>query len=273
VDFIRVNEKTCNRDGICAAVCPAGLIDFRKDAFPTPVDEAEEVCIRCGHCVASCPTDSLVHREIRTDQCPPIRQSFQLAPDQCEHFLRRRRSIRVYRTKPVPRETIHWVIEIARYAPSGHNSQCVQWLVLDTKEELHHLAGIVVDWMRHLIQNQPELAADMHLERTVKRWENGVDVVLRHAPAVVVAYAHKDNRTAAAASTLALSYLDLAANTVGLGCCWAGYFNGAANVFPAMIESLALPEGHQPFGSMMICYPKYGYHRLPARKPPPIIWR
>ena len=78
---------------------------------------------------------------------------------------------------------------------------------------------------------------------------------------------------APAASTLALAYLDLAANSIGLGCCWAGYFNSAATMFPAMSESLALPEGHQPFGSMMIGYPKHGYHRLPMRKSPPIIWR
>jgi nitroreductase len=254
-------------------VCPAGLIRFQPGGFPAPVDEADEVCIRCGHCVAACPTDSVIHQDIPTDQCPPVPKTFQLTPDQCEEFLRRRRSIRVYRTKPVSRETIQWLIEVARYAPSGHNAQCVQWLVLDTKEELHHLAGIVVEWMRFMIQEQPELAADLHLKRTVKRWENGTDVVLRHAPAVVIAHAPKDNRAAPTASTIAMSYLELAATTIGLGCCWAGYFNGAATLFPAMIEAVALPEGHQPFGSMMIGYPKHGYHRLPLRKPPSITWR
>jgi hypothetical protein len=58
-----------------------------------------------------------------------------------------------------------------------------------------------------------------------------------------------------------------------IGGCWAGYFNTAATVFPPMQASLALPADHQVFGSMMIGYPKYRYHRMPCRKEPAITWR
>jgi hypothetical protein len=40
-----------------------------------------------------------------------------------------------------------------------------------------------------------------------------------------------------------------------------------------MQKALALPEGHQSYGAMMVGYPKFNYHRLPSRKPPPITWR
>ena len=74
-------------------------------------------------------------------------------------------------------------------------------------------------------------------------------------------------------STIALTFLDLAAPTVGLGACWAGFFMMAAAQSPRLQEALALPEGHACCGALMIGYPKYGYHRLPTRKEPAVSWR
>ena len=273
MDLFKVNQQTCNQDGICAAICPAGLIDFRKGGYPTPIAEAEEICVRCGHCVAVCPTGSLSHREIPLDRCLPVRKDFLLTAEHCEYFLRSRRSIRVYKKKQVPRKDIARLIEIARYAPSGHNSQCAEWLVLGNKDELRKLAGIVADWMRWMIGNMTEIASYLHLDRTVKRWADGKDIILRDAPAVIIAHAAKDNGMAPVACTIALTYLELAATSMGLGCCWAGYFNAAATTFPPMIEALQLPAGHQSFGSMMVGYPKFSYHRLPVRKSLGITWR
>jgi len=273
MNLLEIDQQSCNQDGICAAVCPARLIDFQKGGFPTPIGEAEKMCIRCGHCVAACPTGSLSHREMPVEQCPPIEKDLQLTAEQCEHFLRSRRSIRVYKSIPVPRVDISRLIEVARYAPSGHNSQCAEWLVLDNKDELRSLAGIVADWMRWMIGNMPELAASMHMDKTLQRWEDGNDVILRDAPVLIVTHAEKDNRAAPSTCTIALTYLELAATSMGLGCCWAGYFNAAATTFPPMMEALSLPRGHQCFGAMMVGYPKFNYHRLPTRKPPSINWR
>ena len=273
MNLLEVDKQSCNQDGICAAVCPSKLINFQKGGYPASVSVAEELCIRCGHCVAVCPTGSLSHREMPVEQCPPMEKDLQLTAEHCEHFLRSRRSIRVYKDKPVSRVDISRLIEVARYAPSGHNSQCAEWLVLDNRDELRNLAGIVADWMRWMISNMPELALVMHMDKTLQRWENGNNVILRDAPVVIVAHAEKDNWMAPSTCTIAMAYLELAATGMGLGCCWAGYFNAAATTFPPMMEALSLPGGHECFGSMMVGYPKFSYHRLPTRKPPPISWR
>lgn len=273
MDIFDVNKETCNQDGICAAICPAGLIVMGKDGYPGPVADADELCIRCGHCVAACPTGCLSHKDMPVQQCAPVQEALQLAAGQCEHFLRSRRSIRVYRKKAVSKDEIEELIKLARYAPSGHNSQCVEWLVLANQDELGKLAGIVADWMRWMIDNMPEFSASMHLSKTLGRWEAGVDNILRNAPVVIVAHAEKENRLAPQACTIALTYLELAATSLGLGCCWAGYFNAAAATFPPMIKALSLPSGHQSFGAMMVGYPQFKYHRLPMRKSPQISWR
>ena len=195
-----------------------------------------------------------------------------LDPERVEHFLRARRSIRSYKEAPVERDVISRLIDIARHAPSGHNLQPVQWRVIYDGKKVHEFAGMVVDWMRYMLKEQKEMAMAMHLDRVVKAWETGIDSVCRSAPHVIMAHAHKEDRTAPAACTIALSYLELAAPSFGLGACWAGFFHAAAAFWPPMKEALGLPEGQISFGAMMIGFPKYTYHRLPLRNEPKITW-
>ena len=270
--MLTVNEKTCNRDGICAAVCPLGIIEFKKGQLPKASGDAAELCIACGHCVAVCPTASISHVKMAAQECPPVQKGFQLSAQQCEHFLRGRRSIRTYTDRPVPREEIARLITVASHSPSGHNAQSPRWLVIDSAGQIKKMAGTVIDWMRWMVENQPEIAADLHMARAIHRWEAGTDVILRGAPAVVVAHAGKTDRTAPAACTIALAYMELAAMSMGLGTCWAGYFWAASLSFPPMVQALALPEGHQPFGALMVGYPRFAYQRLPLRNPPVISW-
>ncbi len=271
--LFEVNEQTCNKDGFCAAVCPAGLIVCADGEYPAPVASwARRACIRCGHCVAICPTDSLSHCDIPVDQCPPVQDSLHVSAERCEHFLRSRRSIRVFTDEPVSRDELTRLIELARYAPSGHNSQCAEWLVIGGRNEVRKLADIVAEWMHWQIDNRTDLAVAMHLDVVVRTFEAGKDIILRDAPVLVVAHGRADNGMAPSTCTIALTYLELAALGLGLGTCWAGYFHAAAD-FPAMAEALALPDGHQCFGAMMVGYPKFSYKRLPTRKEPPITWR
>ncbi len=74
-------------------------------------------------------------------------------------------------------------------------------------------------------------------------------------------------------SANALSYLDLAANSLGLATCWAGYVYIMANTFTPVKEALALPEDHAAYGCVMLGYNKFKYYRIPCRKVPSIIWR
>ena len=273
MELLSINQETCNQDGICSAICPAGLIEIKDGSYPAPISDADELCIRCGHCVAVCPTASLSHKDISQKSCTPIAKELGITHEQTVQFLRSRRSIRQYKDKPVDKTELKRLIGIARYAPSGHNLQPVEWLVLGDKTELKRLSGIVVDWMHWMLDNKSEIALSMHMNRTVARWDGGYDVILRDAPAVIVAHAHKENRVAPAACNIALTYLELASTTMGLGACWAGYFNAAATSFTPMQEALALPKDHQAFGSMMVGYSKYRYQRMPSRNEPKITWR
>jgi len=274
MSVLSVDPAKCARDGTCIAVCPMGIIEFKeKDAYPAMIDGGDALCISCGHCVAVCPHAAMAHACMQPEDCPPVQEALVLNPAHVEHFLRARRSVRQYKQQAADRQLLVKLIDVARFAPSGHNLQPVHWLVIYERKEVDRLAAMVIDWMRNLIREKSPLAASMHLDRVVATWEAGAERICRGAPHVIVAHGHKDNRAAPAACTIALTYLELAAPSFGLGACWGGYFNTAAAAWPPLAEALRLPVGHLSFGAMMVGYPKFKYQRLPLRKDADIIWR
>lgn len=272
--LLRVDQEKCKRDGICVDTCPMGIITLKsKQEVPTLVAGGDELCIQCGHCVAVCPHGAMDHAAMTAEQCPPIRKELMISAGQAEQFLRMRRSIRRYKDKPVPRDILAQLIETARHAPSGHNSQPVEWLVILETREVRRLAGLVIDWMRHLVAEKSPLAAMLHMDRVIQSWEAGVERIFRGAPHVIVAHAPQAHRAAQSSCTIALTYLELMTTALGLGGCWAGYFTAASQIWPPLGEALALPAGNMVFGAMMVGYPQYRYYRMPLRKTSKIIWR
>jgi len=273
--LITVDPDKCKRDGICVSECPRWIIEIKeKEGFPEPIERAEEYCIRCGHCVAVCPHGAVALNSMTPEQCAPVLREY--LPDflQLDHFLRCRRSIRTYKAEPVDRDTLARLVETASYAPSGRNLQPAHWLVVERKEDVRRLAGLVVDWLRLMIKKEPLIAETFHFDRAVNEWENGRDRVLRGAPHLFVAHGQPSGfPVAQTACIIALTHLELAAFSAGLGACWAGYFTPAANSFSPLKEALALPEEHQTFGAMMVGRAKYRYQRVPLRNVPNIEWR
>jgi nitroreductase/NAD-dependent dihydropyrimidine dehydrogenase PreA subunit len=271
---LNVVEEKCKRDGICVKTCPMKIIEMKdKDAYPSMLEGADEFCIQCGHCVAVCPHGAMSHAVMTADQCPPIRKELMIDAAQAEQFLRMRRSIRKYKKRPVDRELLSRLVHIARYAPSGHNTQPVEWLVVSNPEEVHRLASVVVDWMRHLVSEASPLVEMMHLDRVIESFDAGVDRIFRSVPHLVITHAHQETRTAQSSSTIALAYMELMAPVLGLGACWAGYFMAASLFWPPLAQTLQLPKDHAVFGALMVGYPQFTYHRLPERREPAITWR
>jgi nitroreductase len=73
--------------------------------------------------------------------------------------------------------------------------------------------------------------------------------------------------------TLAISLLDLYATSLGLGCCWGGYFYSAVNAHRPLFEDLGLQDHHKAYGAIMVGHPKFKYRRIPLRNPPQVTWK
>ena len=262
----------CTRDGICVAECPTHIIELAEgDTAPRVPADAEEGCRHCGHCVAVCRSGAITLDGIRPEQLPPVRTELLLGPEQVAHFLRARRSIRTFTPHPVARETLVTLLDIARFAPSASNRQPVTWLIVHDAAEVRRLAGLTVDWMRATYASQPP-AAQRNVRRFIGGWDSGLDMVCRGAPHLLIACAPADYAWSAADCAIALTYLELAAPSFGLGACWGGIFTNAARQWQPVKEALPLPEGLAVFGAMLIGHPRYRYHRLPERNEARIVW-
>ena len=271
---LTVDHEKCNSCGLCALECPGRLIKIADSgALPVPIDGADDVCVKCGHCVAVCPLGAVSIPTMKPQDCVKIRRALLPSSEQVEHFLKSRRSIRMYKKKLVPHDMLAKLVDIARYAPSAGNGQPLCWLVIENPEEVKRLAGLVIDWMRVAIKDSPEFADLLGAQKKVAAWDKGEDRILWDVPHVVIAHAPGSDPTAPLDAHISLTYLELAAYSQGLGACWSGYLQAAIVFYPPVVEALQLPEGHIGLGAMMIGYPKVRFSRIPLKNEPRIIWR
>jgi len=140
-------------------------------------------------------------------------------------LVRKRRSIRRYKSDPVPQEKLDHVLEAARLAPSWGNRQC--WRFIVVRDEGKRRAIATREW-----------AAD--------------------APAIIVGCARPDlsgsrfnQQYYMLDMGIAMEHLMLAAAEQGLGTCWiGGQFDEEA-----VKQALGIPEGVRVVALTPLGYP------------------
>ena len=274
MDLFTVDKAKCNLCGLCADDCPGFVVAMdSREGFPALADGGQDRCLKCGHCVAVCPTGAFAHSIMSPGDCVGIDKRLLPSAGAVEHFLKSRRSIRAFKQESVDRGTLEKMLDIARYAPSGHNTQPVGWIIVSGREKLKGMGDLVAEWMRATVKEKPELDAMMKLGMVADSWSLGVDIIMRGALHIAVAHAPRlYGPIGQEASIIALTYLELAAYSLGVGACWAGYFEMAAVNYAPLQKALGIPEGNRPYGAMMLGYPKYKYSRIPLRKEIDVKW-
>lgn len=98
-------------------------------------------------------------------------------------LLKTRRSVRAFTPDPVPDDLIDKIIEAARWAPSGANSQPWEFVVIRNQETKDRLAAIVRDQME--LGHKAELARPPEL-----RWPSAArpvsDPAWKAAPVLIL---------------------------------------------------------------------------------------
>ena len=269
---IIIENTTCNRCGICADVCPMGVISPpTDDEIPAvPVTRAG-YCISCGQCTAFCPTGALTLQKDTGIRPEPAWKGEGITPDLMVSYLKSRRSIRNFKSEPVPRETITALLDAARYAASGGNGQPVQWLVIQDPKEVRHIAEGVIDWMRTLEGSSHPMSG--YIPSLIARWKAGNDVICRGAPHLLIPHVPDGNPMALTDGIIALTHVDIAAPAFGVGTCWAGFIAMAIKMSPEFCRLFDLPKGRIPLYALMFGYPRYKPRYIPTRKEAEIIWR
>lgn len=268
MSFFNVNEQKCRRCGICIAECPNRLIlSDDNTRMPKLRINGEEDCILCGHCVAACPFDALYLSPLAADGFLPLRKELNISFEQADQFLKSRRSIRSFKNTQVSDDELAKIMDTARFAPTASHRQTIRWLLVKDPAKTHRLAEMVIEWMSEVRKNHPEQARKHKMAGLIAGWRRGHDMILRGAPHLAVAYTETESHWYVIDAAIALTYLELAAHSLGVGACWAGFLSQAALIHQPIKDFLGLPESAQIHGGQMLGYPKYPYPRLPWRKP------
>ena len=265
MELLQVDQAKCVKCGICGAVCPRCVIELRQ-GWPEAVAPAH--CMRCGQCVAACPSAALDHVWAPLAGQAPQQAFPAMNKETAYQFLRSRRSIRKYEQKPVPRESLLALMDIARFAPSASNSQGISYVVVEDSAILQQISAATIDWMEACLQRGDAGAAKRFTSYVGSYRSTGKDVILRGAPGLVIAAADKGLANGRDNTHFALAYVELYAPTLGLGTCYAGLVELCARSgCPDLVRLLNLPEDQTITGAVMVGYPSYRYARLVDRNP------
>lgn len=99
--------------------------------------------------------------------------------------------------------------------------------------------------------------------------DKGKEYILRDAPALVVAIgSKKDIHRTHDSGHSCLSYAELYAPTLGLGTCWAGFFEHAGEAeYEPLLDLLGVPDDKIISGGILMGYPKVRYRNIVERQP------
>ncbi len=184
------------------------------------------------------------------------------APAVIDGFLMSRRSVREFKVRPIAKETLETLLDVARRSSTASNSQRLHWVVANDAAKVHALSVEAMNWMR---------TSGIGPAR-IEQWDRGYDFILRGAPAVVVVCSPADYEWGKQDGAIALTHLGLAAEARGLGVCWAGYLTRAAGFHAPLRQRLSVPENYIVHGGLMLGMRKYSYGLVPPRKPLRVQW-
>ena len=190
-------------------------------------------------------------------------------------LIKTRRAVRYYQGKPVPKEQITQLLNLACRAPSAHNRQPWRFAVLTQPAEKVRLAGA----MGQRLKQDRTADGDSHaeIERDVARSYariTGAPVVIVVCLSMVDMDTYPDPQRnhnewvmAVQSVSMAAQNLWLAAHSQGLAMCWL-----CAPLFvPKLVSNtLNLPADWEPLGLMTLGYPadrEMAETRVKARKP------
>ncbi|MBN1103432.1 MAG: nitroreductase family protein [Deltaproteobacteria bacterium] len=179
-------------------------------------------------------------------------------------LVQARRSIRVFKSDPVPDEFVDRIIEAARFAPSGGNSQPWEFIVVKDRGTKDRIVGMVAD--------QGEYTRKVELTREEDLRFPGIrgparEPGFKNAPVFIVLCG--DPRTKEAyplmtvltrgdshyVSSLANGFfcMTLAATALGLGSQWVSA-TGNPFVSPLLKELLSIPQDLTVYDMMVLGY-------------------
>jgi nitroreductase len=180
-------------------------------------------------------------------------------------LVKTRRSIRSFKTDPIPDEYVERVIEAARWAPSGGNSQPWEYIVVKDKQIKDRIVDIVNEHGEYSRKVELTRAEDLRFPSVsgpVREpgYKNApVFIILCGDPRTKEAYplltllTRGDSHFTSGLAS-AFLYMTLAATTLGLGSQWVSA-TGSPFVKCLLRDLLEIPQDLEIYDMLVLGYP------------------
>jgi nitroreductase/NAD-dependent dihydropyrimidine dehydrogenase PreA subunit len=285
------DANLCIKCGTCVLTCTKSVYaQETKGSIPEVINPGS--CISDGYCVAICPKNAIVHSEFPEGYLKPVNAENMPSSEEVLELLRTRRSIRVFKDRPVERQLIEGIIEAARFAPSQDNLQTTEFIVVQDKELLEKIVQAVgnfcADFLAKLrnpligrilpiaMRVPAQVVAEYvrpHFEHYVAEIQKGRDPVLHNAPSLILF--HAEGRPMALAdinASFAVHNAALMIHAQGLGSFYSGFLAEVCRRDKSVQRLVKLPENHKVYGALVIGYPRFEFKKWPERRTPKITW-
>lgn len=280
---IEIDNNCCTRCMLCVQDCVYGV--FREiDGKPVPAEPL--LCNLCSHCLAVCPHGAIRHDRLDSEQIHKVDKK-KIDASTYREIVLGRRSVRHYKDKPVPREVMEEILDLARYSPTAGNDQRVGYIVIQDKQEIRDISRAVFQSIVriHTLARNPfmklllkpfKLLPDRYLRLMdyvrEQHESTGRDYVLYDAPALILLHAPKKERFAAGNCSIAATNIMNYAHAMGLGTCCTGFMTMALQKKGKLRDKLFIPKTRDVFASLVMGYPAYLHTNTVSRKKPDIRW-
>ena len=314
-----VDHATCEKCLRCYEACPTYGFKIDEDGFPEAQGfyGMEEACINCWNCVVVCPTGA-VHmegpyrvQEGRYRTCmsgemtwpAPLEhgeakkwEDLESELTEVERVIYKRRSIRLFKDKPVPKELLARIVEAGRFAPSSGNCQPWKFIVITNRElitEIEHESmkvlrrfkklyydkkGRRLAWKNTVVTLSSLLMVNKMDPRpfaAIEKADQCEGVLYWGAPAVILVCKHtRGISNPDLDGGIAAQNMVLAAHSLGLGTCYIGLTiepMSYANMKPIK-QKLGIAPPWEPLTSIAVGYPKGKIDGVVKRDNPPVEW-
>ena len=193
-------------------------------------------------------------------------------------WLKTRRSIRRYKSEPVPSVMINQILQAAIWAPSAHNRQPWRFVVIERPSTKMKLAAAMGAKLR------ADLSADGMSPDLIEKDSNRSFQRITNAPILILLCltmgdmdSYPDSRRqqnekmmAIQSTALAGQNLLLAAHSLGLGACWM-----CAPLFcpQVVVDTLHLPSDWEPQALISVGYPDEAKEKTRHSLEGRVLWR